>query len=86
MILKLKRWIPEFVDEEDILFTLKETDIMPKGYYTENFIRLDKIDGYSVEDDELVLIIGGYSYFFDLDETQLLIIENYFNILNTSIN
>jgi hypothetical protein len=47
---------------------------------------MDRVDGYSIEDEELVLIIGGNEYFFEYDELQLIKLENYFKILQTEIN
>jgi hypothetical protein len=49
-------------------------------------VRMDRVDGYSIEDEELVLIIGGNEYFFEYDELQLIKLENYFKILQTEIN
>ena len=84
MIVKLQRWVSEYVsDEEDEMLIY---DIAPKGFYLEYTIRADKIDGYSVETDELILIIGGNEYFFDYDELIYNQIENYFNLMNTKLN
>jgi hypothetical protein len=47
---------------------------------------MDRVDGFSVEDDELVLIINGNEYFFEYNEAVLIELENYFNVLNTKIN
>jgi hypothetical protein len=47
---------------------------------------MDRVDGFSVEDDELVLIINGNEYFFEYNELVLIELENYFNVLNTRVN
>ena len=49
-------------------------------------VRMDRIDGYSVENDELVLIINGNEFFFEYDELIVIQLDNYFNVLNTIIN
>jgi hypothetical protein len=78
MILKLTRNI--VVDEDDEITQLL-------GCKTnQTSIRMDRVDGFSVEDDELVLIIGGNEYFFEYDDLVLIELENYFNVLNTKIN
>ena len=46
---------------------------------------MDRIDGFSIEDDELVLIIGGCEFFFEYDEKAYKQIDNYFNMINTTI-
>jgi hypothetical protein len=48
-------------------------------------VRIDRIDGFSVEDNELVLIINGNEFFFEYDELIHIQLENYFNILNTNM-
>ena len=82
MILTLQRWIEHFQDEDSIF----NTPLIPKGEFSEFKIRMDRIDGYSVEDDELVLIINGNEFFFEYDELIHIELENYFNILNTTNN
>jgi hypothetical protein len=78
MILKLTRNI--VLDEDDEITQLL-------GCKTnQTSIRMDRVDGFSVEDDELVLIIGGNEYFFEYDDLVLIELENYFNVLNTKIN
>jgi hypothetical protein len=78
MILKLTRNI--VLDEDDEITQL----IGCKTNQTS--IRMDRVDGFSVEDDELVLIINGNEYFFEYDDLVLIELENYFNVLNTKIN
>jgi hypothetical protein len=46
---------------------------------------MDRVDGFSVEDDELVLIINGNEFFFEYDDLVLIELENYFKLLNTSM-
>jgi len=46
---------------------------------------MDRIDGYSVEDDELVLIINGNEFFFEYDELIHIQLDNYFDLLNTTL-
>jgi hypothetical protein len=78
MILKLTRNI--VLDEDDEITQLL-------GCRTnQTSIRMDRVDGYSTEDDELVLIINGNEYFFEYDEAVLIELENYFNVLNTRVN
>jgi hypothetical protein len=77
MILKLTRNI--VVDEDDEITQLL-------GCKTnQTSIRMDRVDGFSVEDDELVLIINGNEYFFEYDDLVLIELENYFKLLNTSM-
>lgn len=83
MIIKLNRWITEITDEED---NFLNPPILPKGYYVESVIRLDRIDKYSLEDDEIVLTISGTEFFFDYDEIEFKKIERYFEFLNTNEN
>lgn len=52
---------------------------------SETKIRIDRIDGFSVEDEELVLIINGNEFFFEYDELIHTQLENYFNVINTSM-
>ena len=83
MIVKLQRWISEVTDEDDFN---PMGSIMPQGQYIESVIRIDRIDKYSLEDDEIVLTMGGSEFFFDYDEKQFKKIERYFESLNTSEN
>jgi hypothetical protein len=77
MILKLTRNI--VVDEDDEITQLL-------GCKTnQTSIRMDRVDRFSVEDDELVLIINGNEYFFEYDDLVLIELENYFKLLNTSM-
>jgi hypothetical protein len=77
MILKLTRNI--VLDEDDEITQLL-------GCRTnQTSIRMDRVDGYSIEDDELVLIINGNEYFFEYDELVMIELENYFKLLNTSM-
>jgi hypothetical protein len=78
MILKLTRNI--VLDEDDEITQLFGCET------NQTSIRMDRVDGYSIEDDELVLIIGGNEYFFEYDELVLIELENYFNVLNTRVN
>jgi len=82
MIIELKRWI-EHLNDEDSVFN---PSFIPQGEFTDFKIRLDRIDGYSIEDDELVLIIGGNEFFFEYDDKAYKQIDNYFKMLNTSIS
>lgn len=81
MIIDLKRWI-EHLDEDDSVFN---PSFIPQGEFTDFKIRLDRIDGYSIEDDELVLIIGGCEFFFEFDRKSYNQIDNYFKMINTTI-
>jgi hypothetical protein len=83
MILTLQRWIATLDDDGEDNFL---SPLTPKGYYSEFKVRLDRVDGFSHEDDELVLIIGGSEMFFDYDEIVHLEILRYFDILDTKYN
>jgi len=72
MVLNLKRWV-EFIEDE------YESIVIPKGQFNDYTIRLDRIDGFSVEDEELVLVIGGNEYFFEYDKKEYTKLVNYFN-------
>jgi hypothetical protein len=77
MILRLIRNIVTEEDEALINFLGCNT--------SETKVRMDRIDGYSVEDDELVLIINGNEFFFDYDELIHIQLDNYFSTINTSL-
>lgn len=81
MIIKLKRWI-EHLDDEDSIFN---PSFIPNGEFTDFMIRLDRIDGYSIEQDELILVIVGCEFFFEYDIKAHKQIDNYFTMLNTTI-
>lgn len=77
MILNLTRNI--VLDEDDFA-----TQFL--GCSTSNTkVRMDRVDGFSVEGDELVLIIGGNEYFFEYDELIVTQLDNYFNLINTTM-
>lgn len=84
MIVRLLRWITEITDDEDDNFL--NPPILPKGQYIESVIRIDRVDKYNLEDDEIVLTIGGSEFFFDYDETQFKKIERYFESLDVKEN
>ena len=77
MILKLIRNIVTEEDEALTNFLGCST--------AETKVRMDRVDGFSVEDEELVLIINGNEFFFEYDELIHIKLENYFNVLNTSM-
>ncbi len=77
MILNLTRNI--VLDEDDFA-----TQFL--GCNTSNTkVRMDRVDGFSVEGDELVLIINGNEYFFEYDELIVTQLDNYFNLINTTM-
>jgi hypothetical protein len=71
MTLFLKRWI-EHLDEDG------EVGFIPQGEFANFTIRVDRVDGFSVEDDELVLIIGGNEFFFEYEKSAHKQLEKYF--------
>jgi hypothetical protein len=77
MILRLIRNIVTEEDEAIINFLGCNT--------AETKVRMDRIDGYSVEDDELVLIINGNEFFFEYDQLIHIQLDNYFSTINTSL-
>lgn len=80
MIINLKRWIEHLSDDDSII----NPSFIPQGEFTDFQIRLDRIDGYSIEDDELVLIIAGNEFFFEYDVKAHKQIDKYFKMINTS--
>jgi hypothetical protein len=77
MILRLIRNIVTEEDDAIINFLGCNT--------AETKVRMDRIDGFSVEDDELVLIINGNEFFFEYDELIHIQLDNYFDLLNTTL-
>ena len=82
MILTLKRWIEHFQDEDSI-FT---PSLLPNGEFVEKKVRMDSVQMYGKEDDELVICIGGTEYFFEYEQETFDKLEAYFNLLNTNEN
>ncbi len=82
MILTLKRWIEHFQDEDSIL----NISLIPSGEFVEKKVRIDSVQMYGVEDDELVICIGGTEYFFEYEQETFDKLEAYFNLLNTNEN
>jgi hypothetical protein len=82
MILNLKRWIEHYQDEDNIF----NPPLIPNGEYVEKKLRMDSVQMYGKEDDELVICIGGTEFFFEYDEEEHNKLESYFNLLNTNEN
>lgn len=78
MIVTLQRWVGAFDEQDDV--------IIPSGYYLTETIRLDRIDKHALEDDEIVLTIGGSEWFYDYDESQYKKIQRYFDNLDVKEN
>jgi hypothetical protein len=71
MVVQLKRFI---LDSND------------NGHFINYEVKLSSVDAWSMDDGELCLVINGVDFYFEVDNTTLKSIKNYFNLLKCSNN
>lgn len=88
MVVTLNKWVSYYIDKDDEDYNpvLSDFQYLNKNEFTKTQVRLDKIDAYSLTEDEIVLIISGTEYFFEYNETGYNKIIAYFNAINTHYN